>query len=37
MVLLSHNPLAVPIDDIKNISVEMTIINGEVVWDNLNT
>jgi len=30
--VLTHNPLAVPEQDIKDIQVEMTIIGGEVVW-----
>ncbi len=37
LIVLSHDPFAVPIDEIKDIQVEMTIIDGEVVWDNLNS
>ena len=34
MVVLSDNPVTVPPERIKDISVEMTIIGGEVVWEN---
>lgn len=33
LVVLSGDPTRVPIDEIKNIEVEMTIIDGEVVWE----
>jgi predicted amidohydrolase YtcJ len=33
IVVLSDNPLAVPPERIKDISVEMTIIGGKVVWE----
>jgi predicted amidohydrolase YtcJ len=33
LVLLNGDPTKVPIDEIKDIKVEMTILNGEVVWD----
>jgi len=32
LVVLSGDPTKVPIEEIKNIHVEMTILNGEVVW-----
>jgi len=32
MVLLSADPTNIAPDEIKDIKVEMTIINGEVVW-----
>lgn len=35
LVVLSHDPLSLPPDEIKNIRVEMTILKGEVVWDML--
>ncbi len=33
LVVLSDNPLKVHADDIKNIEVEMTVINGEIAWE----
>jgi predicted amidohydrolase YtcJ len=33
LVLLSDDPTKIPIDEIKEIKVEMTILNGEVVWE----
>jgi predicted amidohydrolase YtcJ len=33
LVVLSGDPTDVPIDAIKEIEVEMTIVNGEVVWE----
>jgi len=33
IVMLSDNPLQTPAEAIKDIHVEMTIINGEVVWE----
>jgi predicted amidohydrolase YtcJ len=33
MVVLNGDPTKLPVDEIKNIQVEMTFINGEVVWD----
>ncbi|MFC1918681.1 amidohydrolase [Chloroflexota bacterium] len=33
MVLLSNDPTRVPPEDIKDIKVEMTVIDGEVVWE----
>jgi predicted amidohydrolase YtcJ len=32
LVVLSGDPIRLPVDKIKNIEVEMTILNGEVVW-----
>jgi len=34
MVLLSADPTAVPVEEILDIRVEMTVIGGEVVWEN---
>lgn len=33
LVVLSGDPIRVPADTIKEIKVEMTILNGEVVWE----
>jgi predicted amidohydrolase YtcJ len=33
LVVLSADPTRVPIEEIKDIQVEMTILNGKVVWD----
>lgn len=33
LVVLNEDPLKVPPDEIKDITVEMTLINGEIVWD----
>jgi predicted amidohydrolase YtcJ len=33
LVVLSGDPTKLPIDEVKEIKVEMTILNGEVVWD----
>ena len=33
VVVLNGDPTKVPINDIKDLEVEMTIINGEVVWE----
>ncbi|MGP8079575.1 MAG: amidohydrolase [Dehalococcoidales bacterium] len=33
MVLLSRNPLQVPTAEIKDITVQMTVIGGKVVWE----
>ena len=35
LIVLSHDPFGVSEGDLKDIQVEMTIIDGEVVWDNL--
>ena len=32
LVILSQDPTAVPVEEIKDISVEMTIAGGEIVW-----
>jgi predicted amidohydrolase YtcJ len=33
LVVLSADPTAVPADEIKEIEVEMTLVNGEIVWE----
>ena len=33
LVVLSGDPTELPVDEIKDIEVEMTILNGEIVWD----
>lgn len=33
LVVLSADPISVSIDEIKEIKVEMTIINGKIVWE----
>jgi hypothetical protein len=33
LVVLSNDPTKVPVEGIKDIQVEMTVLNGEVVWD----
>jgi hypothetical protein len=33
LVVLSGDPTKLPADEIKDIQVEMTFINGETVWD----
>lgn len=33
MILLSNDPTTSPAEEIKNIKVEMTVIDGEVVWE----
>jgi predicted amidohydrolase YtcJ len=33
LVVLDGDPTKLPLDEIKEIQVEMTILNGEVVWD----
>ena len=35
LVVLSRDPTAAPIDEIKDIGVEMTILNGEIAWDKM--
>jgi predicted amidohydrolase YtcJ len=32
LVVLNGDPTKVPMDEIKDIKVEMTILNGEIVW-----
>jgi predicted amidohydrolase YtcJ len=33
LVVLSADPTELPADEIKDIEVEMTILNGKIVWD----
>ena len=33
LVVLNGDPTKVPINEIKDIKVEMTILNGEIVWE----
>lgn len=33
LVVLSADPTAAPADEVKDIRVEMTVLNGKVVWD----
>jgi predicted amidohydrolase YtcJ len=35
LVVLSGNPTKLPIDEIKDIEVEMTILDGKIVWDKM--
>jgi predicted amidohydrolase YtcJ len=35
LVVLSDDPTKLPADEIKDIKVEMTILDGEVVWDKM--
>ncbi|MCK5554209.1 MAG: amidohydrolase family protein, partial [Deltaproteobacteria bacterium] len=35
LVILSGDPTELPPNEIKDIAVEMTILNGEVVWDTM--
>jgi predicted amidohydrolase YtcJ len=35
LVLLNGDPTELPVEAIKDIHVEMTILNGEVVWDSM--
>ena len=35
LIVLSGDPTELPIDEIKDIEVEMTILNGEIVWDKI--
>jgi predicted amidohydrolase YtcJ len=35
LVVLNGNPTKLPIDEIKDIEVEMTILDGEIVWDKM--
>jgi predicted amidohydrolase YtcJ len=32
LTILSNDPLAVPMDELKDVNVEMTIIDGKVVY-----
>ncbi len=33
LVLLSGDPMVVPVEGIRRIKVEMTLIDGELVWE----
>ena len=33
LVVLNGDPIKVPVDEINDIKVEMTILNGEIVWE----
>lgn len=33
LVVLDGDPTKVPVDEIKDVKVEMTILNGEIVWE----
>lgn len=35
LVVLSGDPTALPVDEIKDIRVEMTILGGKIVWDKM--
>lgn len=35
LVVLNGDPTKLPIDEIKDIEVEMTILDGEIVWDKI--
>jgi predicted amidohydrolase YtcJ len=35
LVILSEDPTILPANEIKNVKVEMTILNGEIVWDKI--
>jgi hypothetical protein len=35
LVVLSGDPTALPADEIKKITVDMTILDGKVVWENM--
>jgi len=35
LVVLSSDPTKLPANEMKNIEVEMTILDGEVVWDKI--
>jgi predicted amidohydrolase YtcJ len=35
LVVLNGDPTKLPIDEIKDIEVEMTILNGEIVWNKM--
>jgi predicted amidohydrolase YtcJ len=37
LVVLNNDPIKVSVAEIKSIKVEMTIIDGEIVWHNTNT
>jgi predicted amidohydrolase YtcJ len=35
LVVLNGDPTKLPVDEMKDIEVEMTILDGEVVWDKM--
>ena len=35
LVVLNGDPTTLPVNEIKDVRVEMTILSGEVVWDNM--
>lgn len=35
LVVLSGDPIRLPADEIKDIEVGMTILNGEIVWEEI--
>jgi predicted amidohydrolase YtcJ len=35
LVVLNGDPTILPVNEIKDIKVEMTILSGETVWDNM--
>ena len=35
LVVLNGDPTKLPIDEIKDIEVEMTILDGEIVWNKM--
>jgi predicted amidohydrolase YtcJ len=35
LVVLNGDPTRLPIDEIKDIEVEMTILDGEIVWNKM--
>jgi predicted amidohydrolase YtcJ len=35
LVILNGDPTSLPVNEIKDIEVEMTILNGEVVWNKM--
>jgi predicted amidohydrolase YtcJ len=36
LVVLNGDPTKLPADEVKDVEAEMTILNGEVVWDKMN-
>jgi len=35
LVVLNGDPTKLPADEVKDVEVEMTILNGEVMWDKM--
>jgi predicted amidohydrolase YtcJ len=33
LIVLDGDPTRLPLDEIKEIQVEMTVLNGEIMWD----